>query len=253
MARGLAGNESRQVATAVSARTWTALGRVLWAAPLPSLLRHARTSTSNKPQALFEALKSGDEDGPVALQVGAPALPWQAGYRGESRNARARRRPAGRRPGNGFEDWAHLVAFADAVRRDDTVGPLRGRGGGGDRAGTSPCFASMLAAHPELARARSTRRHHATLLHYIAANGVEGYRQITPAERGRGRQGPARCRRRGRCSGRHVRRQVHDHEHAGVELASRTHAGLQIGARGDAARLRRRVRRARLELAIGRR
>jgi ankyrin repeat protein len=39
----------------------------------------------------------------------------------------------------------------------------------------------MLREHPELARARSTRRHHATLLHYIAANGVEGGRQKTPA------------------------------------------------------------------------
>jgi len=32
-----------------------------------------------------------------------------------------------------------------------------------------------------LARTRSTRRHHATLLHYIGANGVEGDRQRTPA------------------------------------------------------------------------
>jgi hypothetical protein len=31
-----------------------------------------------------------------------------------------------------------------------------------------------------VARARSTRRHHATLLHYVAANGVEGGRQRTP-------------------------------------------------------------------------
>ena len=39
---------------------------------------------------------------------------------------------------------------------------------------------SMLRDHPELARARSTRRHHATLLHYLGANGVEGGRQKTP-------------------------------------------------------------------------
>jgi ankyrin repeat protein len=34
--------------------------------------------------------------------------------------------------------------------------------------------------NPDLARRRSTRRHHATLLHYIAANGVEQERQRTP-------------------------------------------------------------------------
>jgi len=39
----------------------------------------------------------------------------------------------------------------------------------------------MLRDNPELVRARSTRSHHATLLHYIAANGVEHGRQKTPA------------------------------------------------------------------------
>jgi ankyrin repeat protein len=39
----------------------------------------------------------------------------------------------------------------------------------------------MLRADPALIRARSARDHHATLLHYIAANGHEGWRQKTPA------------------------------------------------------------------------
>jgi Ankyrin repeats (3 copies) len=38
----------------------------------------------------------------------------------------------------------------------------------------------LLRIHPELIRARSTREHRATLLHYIGANAVEGYRQKTP-------------------------------------------------------------------------
>src|SRR5213075_1533443 len=37
-----------------------------------------------------------------------------------------------------------------------------------------------LRRHPELIRARSAREHHATLLHYVSANGVEGYRQKSP-------------------------------------------------------------------------
>jgi ankyrin repeat protein len=47
--------------------------------------------------------------------------------------------------------------------------------------GDLPLIQSMLREHPELLHARSTRRHHATLLHYIGANGVEGIRQKTPA------------------------------------------------------------------------
>jgi hypothetical protein len=38
----------------------------------------------------------------------------------------------------------------------------------------------LLAENPELVRARSTREHRSTLLHYVSANGVEDYRQKTP-------------------------------------------------------------------------
>ena len=38
----------------------------------------------------------------------------------------------------------------------------------------------LLRKHPDLIRARSTRRHHSTLLHYVGANGIEGFRQKTP-------------------------------------------------------------------------
>jgi ankyrin repeat protein len=39
----------------------------------------------------------------------------------------------------------------------------------------------LLGDNPKLARARSTREHHSTLLHYVSANGVEDFRQKTPA------------------------------------------------------------------------
>jgi hypothetical protein len=38
----------------------------------------------------------------------------------------------------------------------------------------------LLRQNPELIRARSPREHRATLLHYVGANAVEGYRQVTP-------------------------------------------------------------------------
>ena len=48
-------------------------------------------------------------------------------------------------------------------------------------AGDAPALRTLLRRHPELARARSTREHRSTLLHYVSANGVEDFRQKTPA------------------------------------------------------------------------
>jgi hypothetical protein len=39
----------------------------------------------------------------------------------------------------------------------------------------------LLHDHPNLIRARSVRVHHSTLLHYVGANGIEAFRQHTPA------------------------------------------------------------------------
>ncbi len=46
--------------------------------------------------------------------------------------------------------------------------------------GDLPALESLIRRNPDLVRARSTRDHHATLLHYVAANGVEDARQMTP-------------------------------------------------------------------------
>jgi hypothetical protein len=46
--------------------------------------------------------------------------------------------------------------------------------------GDAAALKRLLHTRPELVRARSTREHGATLLHYVSANGVEGYRQRTP-------------------------------------------------------------------------
>lgn len=46
--------------------------------------------------------------------------------------------------------------------------------------GDATALSRLLCESPELIRAESTREHRATLLHYVAANGVEQYRQVTP-------------------------------------------------------------------------
>ena len=48
-------------------------------------------------------------------------------------------------------------------------------------AGDAATVRRLLREDPGLIRARSTREHRAMLLHYVAANGVENHRQITPA------------------------------------------------------------------------
>jgi hypothetical protein len=43
-----------------------------------------------------------------------------------------------------------------------------------------PTLERLLHAHPDLIRARSTRTHYSTLLRYVGANGVAGFRERTP-------------------------------------------------------------------------
>jgi len=80
----------------------------------------------------------------------------------------------------GFENWAALASFTEAVSRDGAVTRFE-NAVEAVISGDVEALRSMLREHPDLVRARSTLRHHATLLHYIAANGVEGGRQRTPA------------------------------------------------------------------------
>jgi hypothetical protein len=80
----------------------------------------------------------------------------------------------------GFDQWADMAEFAEAVRRDGPVARFEAAVEA-VVAGDVQSLRSILAEHPKLVRGRSTRRHHATLLHYVAANGVENERQKTPA------------------------------------------------------------------------
>jgi ankyrin repeat protein len=79
-----------------------------------------------------------------------------------------------------FGTWSDLLFFAAAVGRDPAVATFEAAVEAVVSGDLSP-LRSMLRDDAGLARARSSRRHRATLLHYIAANGVEGGRQRTPA------------------------------------------------------------------------
>ena len=82
----------------------------------------------------------------------------------------------------GFEDWPRLAAFVETVgRKDPLVWPFESAVEA-IVTGEVRTLRRLLRDNPELVRARSTREHHATLLHYVSANGVEGYRQKTPKD-----------------------------------------------------------------------
>jgi ankyrin repeat protein len=78
-----------------------------------------------------------------------------------------------------LEHWDDLAGFASAAGTDGPVARFETAVEAvidGDR----PTLERMLRDEPTVVHERSARVHHATLLHYLAANGVEGYRQRTP-------------------------------------------------------------------------
>jgi hypothetical protein len=79
-----------------------------------------------------------------------------------------------------FESWESYAAFAAA--RADTGSPTARFEAAVDAIvdGDVATLDRLLGEDPELVRHRSARRHRSLLLHYVGANGVEGFRQRTP-------------------------------------------------------------------------
>ena len=79
-----------------------------------------------------------------------------------------------------FDSWPKLLHHIETLEKKDPRVMRFEEAADAIIAGDVPKLRELLSAHPELIRERSTRGHHAPLLHFISANGVEGYRQITP-------------------------------------------------------------------------
>ena len=75
--------------------------------------------------------------------------------------------------------WHDVMEFADEMSRDGPAAKFE-KAVEAIVAGDIETLKAMLKDDPKLVHARSKRSHRATLLHYIAANGVEGVRQKTP-------------------------------------------------------------------------
>lgn len=81
---------------------------------------------------------------------------------------------------DGFESWQALLNHMEAVNKEPSVVWQFERAVDAVITGNVATLESLLGDNPEIIRARSTREHQATLLHYISANGVEDFRQKTP-------------------------------------------------------------------------
>jgi hypothetical protein len=85
---------------------------------------------------------------------------------------------------HGFVSWPKFASHLRSLRdRTSTVAAFEAAALA-VVSGDTDKLRQLLRAHPHLARARSTREHEATLLHYVSANGVEGYRQLSPQNSG---------------------------------------------------------------------
>ena len=82
---------------------------------------------------------------------------------------------------HGFTSWPAFVAHLDALQQAGTETTAFEAAAEAIVHGDETTLLQLLRTNPELIRARSAREHRATLLHYVSANGVEGYRQRSPA------------------------------------------------------------------------
>src|SRR6478609_3490437 len=79
-----------------------------------------------------------------------------------------------------FASWPQFSAHIEALARANSPDAEFETAADAVVTGDVATVRAMLQANPALVRARSARDHRATLLHYIAANGHEGWRQKTP-------------------------------------------------------------------------
>jgi ankyrin repeat protein len=81
---------------------------------------------------------------------------------------------------HGFESWPKFAEQLEALARKNSSASRFEAAADAIVSGDVATLKRLLREEPELIRARSTREHNATLLHYVSANGIEGYRQKTP-------------------------------------------------------------------------
>jgi ankyrin repeat protein len=80
---------------------------------------------------------------------------------------------------HGFASWPKFAKHLEALARANSPTSKFELAVDAIVGGDLSTLQKLLADDPELVRARSTREHRSTLLHYVSANGVEDFRQKT--------------------------------------------------------------------------
>lgn len=80
----------------------------------------------------------------------------------------------------GFPSWPRFVAHLRNAAVTDSAEAQFEAAADAIVTGDIESLRRLLRSNPELVHARSSREHRGTLLHYVSANGIEGYRQKTP-------------------------------------------------------------------------
>jgi hypothetical protein len=155
----------------------------------PKFAKHIETISGESSSRIWTRAEKALVDGDVAtldamlarhgdmLRKGPVQSSWWGGLapnyaKGDARAIIARE--------HDFESWDQFAAFAKAMM--DARSPIAQFEAAVDAivGGDVARLERLLRANPSLVRARSTRKHHSMLLHYVGSNGVEGFRQRTP-------------------------------------------------------------------------
>lgn len=81
---------------------------------------------------------------------------------------------------HGFVSWSKFTRHLDNLSQKSSLITKFEAAADAICNGDVKTLKRLLREEPKLIHSRSTREHNATLLHYVSANGVEGYRQKTP-------------------------------------------------------------------------
>jgi ankyrin repeat protein len=82
--------------------------------------------------------------------------------------------------GHGFASWPKFARHLEGLARANSPVSTFEAAVDAIVSGDLASLEKLLGENPGLAKARSTREHRSTLLHYVSANGVEDFRQKTP-------------------------------------------------------------------------
>jgi hypothetical protein len=133
-----------------------------------------------KAKDLLKNLKSANPDALQRLKKYHPRLGKHSDSQLESANLALADAQVVIAREHGFESWPRFAEHIEGLSRKHS--PVSRFEAAVDAVvtGDEQQLEQLLGEHPELIRERSMRAHHATLLNYVGANGVEHYRQKTP-------------------------------------------------------------------------